>query len=86
MAKGRWTKKEIELMVFMHQAGTGVKSIAQSLGRSEKAVHNFINRNRDELGLGRRKSKPQASVAMPTQENKRGWLSWIDNIIDGLKR
>ena len=86
MAKSIWTQKERELLTFMYRAGTSVKGIAQSLGRSEKAVYNYVNRNRDELDLGRRKSKPQSSVAMPTQQNKRGWLAWIDSIIDGLKK
>ena len=85
MNKPHWTQKEKELLVFMYKAGTSAKGIAQSLGRTEKAVYNFINRNRDELNLGRRKSETQ-SIAMPTEENKRGWLSWLDNIIDGLKR
>lgn len=81
MNKPLWTDKDVQALVFMHKAGTPVSGIARSLGRTEKAVYNYINRNRDDLGLDRRKSKTTSSVSMPAEENKRGWLSWIDRLI-----
>tara|TARA_R100000951_G_C2608563_1_gene170461 strand:- start:284 stop:532 length:249 start_codon:yes stop_codon:yes gene_type:complete len=81
MNKQHWTQQEKEALTFMYNAGTPASGIAKSLGRTEKAVHNYIHRNRDSLGLGRRKSEVKPSVAMPTEENKRGWLAWIDRLL-----
>ena len=82
MNKPLWTNQEKESLCFMYKAGIPIKDIAKSIGRTEKSCYNFIQRNRDALDLGRRKTKrSKSTVAIPIKENMRGWLSWIDRLI-----
>jgi transposase len=88
MNKPHWTKAEVESLVFMYRAGTPVAEISQSLQRSKASVQNYVYRNRDKLGLGRRKQPPVTleTAIMPTKRNQSFWERMIDGVIGAIKK